>query len=85
MRHSDTSSRENEAGTRGTQARGRRVFPPSRRGLIGVVVACALVAAGGLTAVTLLGSGRAAVPVAGDGVSLRATASASGTNITRAK
>ncbi len=52
MRHSDTSSRENEAGTPGTQARGRRVFPPSRRGVIGVVVACALVAAGGLTAIS---------------------------------
>jgi hypothetical protein len=54
-------------------------FPPSRRGLIGLVVAGALVAAGGLTAVKFLGSGRAdaAGPAAG-GVSLRATASASG-------
>ena len=45
VRHSDTSGRENEAGTRATEPRGRRVFPPSRRGLIGVLVACAVVAA----------------------------------------
>ena len=77
MRHRGSSSRENEAGTRGTQARGRRVFPPSRRGLIGVVVACALVAAGGLTAVTLLGSGHGSRnPAAADGFSVRAAAAA---------
>ena len=77
MRHSGTSSPENEAGNPGTEPRGRRVFPPSRRGLIGVVVACALVAAGGLTAVTLVGSGHGPRnPAAADGFSVRAAAAA---------
>jgi Glycosyl hydrolase family 12 len=79
VRHRPGSDRRGEAGTQNTAPPRRVLFPPSRRGLIGLVVAVALVAAGGLTAVSVLGSGRAAVAGrAGDGVSLRATASASG-------
>jgi Glycosyl hydrolase family 12 len=75
VRHRATS----EAGTQGTEPRKRQVFPPARRGLIGVVVACALVAGGGLTAVNLLGSGHGpgGSPAADDGFSLGATAGAS--------
>ena len=69
MRHRATSDaagdRENEAGTQGTTKgtaqgtgpRSRRLFPLSRRGLIGAVVAGALVAGGGLTASAFLGGG----------------------------
>lgn len=76
MRHRAESNRENEAGTQETQPRWRQIFPPSRRGLIGAAVACALLAGGGLTAVTLMGSGHGAggSPAADDGFSLRSTA-----------
>ena len=78
MRHSATSSRENEPGTRDTEPRGRRVLPMSRRGLIGAVAACAVVAAGGLAAVTLVGGGHdPGSPAVADGFALRATAAAS--------
>jgi hypothetical protein len=79
VRHTPESDRRGEAGTQKTEPPGRVLFLPSRRGLIGLVVAGALVAAGGLTAVNFLGSGRPDVAgSADDGVSLRATASASG-------
>ena len=90
MRQSATSAaaddRENEAGTpgrttgtpQGAGPRRRRLFPLSRRGIIGAVVAGALVAGGGLTAAALLGggSGPSGRPAADDGFSLRATAAA---------
>ena len=90
MRHRATSDaagdRENEAGTQGTTKgtapgtgpRSRRLFPLSRRGLIGAVVAGALVAGGGLTASAFLGGGHGpgGSPAADDGFSLRATAAA---------
>jgi Glycosyl hydrolase family 12 len=78
VRHTPANDPRGEAGTQKTEPPRRVLFPPSRRGLIGLVVAGALVAAGGLTAVNFLGSGRADVAGAVDGVSLRATASASG-------
>jgi hypothetical protein len=79
VRHTPANDRRGEAGTQKTEPPRRVLFPPSRRGLIGLVVAAALVAAGGLTAVSFLGSGRADVAgPADDGVSLRATASAGG-------
>jgi hypothetical protein len=79
VRHTPGSDRRGEAGTQNTEPPRRVLFPPSRRGLIGLVVAGALVAAGGLTAVNVLGSGRADVAGPADGgVSLRATQSASG-------
>jgi hypothetical protein len=79
VRHPPTNDRRGEAGTQKTEPPRRVLFLPSRRGLIGLVVAGALVAAGGLTAVNFLGSGRPDVAgPADDGVSLRATASASG-------
>jgi hypothetical protein len=90
VRHSATSDaaddRENEAGTpgrttgtpQGAGPRRRRLFPPSRRGVIGAVVAGALVAGGGLTASAFLGGahGPGGRPAADDGFSLRATAAA---------
>jgi Glycosyl hydrolase family 12 len=78
VRHRATSNRQNEAGTRATQPRWRQIFPPSRRGLIGTAVACALVAGGGLTAVTVLGGGHGTggSPAADDGLSLRSTTAA---------
>jgi hypothetical protein len=55
-----------------------RFIPPSRRGLIGVVVAGALVAGGGLAAAAFLGGGHGpGRSPAADGLALRATAAAS--------
>ena len=80
MRHRATSNQEYEAGTQPTQPRWRQFLPPSRRGLIGVAVACALLAGGGVTTVTLVGSGHGAggSPAAEDGLSLRSTAPGAG-------
>jgi Glycosyl hydrolase family 12 len=72
-----TSDRENEAGTQATEPSSRRMLPFSRRGLVGLVVAGALVAGVGLTAAALLGSGPGHDDSpAADGLSLRATAGA---------
>ena len=71
MRPMTASDGQDDAGTQGTEPRRRRVFPSSRRRLVGVVAACALVAAGGISACGAPGS---AVGAADDGVSLHASA-----------
>jgi hypothetical protein len=72
VRPMTASDRQDDAGTQGTEPPRRRVFPPSRRGLVGVVAACALVAAGGISACGAPGSGVGAA--ADDGISLHASA-----------
>lgn len=52
-------ARQNADVTQGPAVRRNRLFPLSRGGVIGVVIACGVLAAGGLTAVSFLGSGTA--------------------------
>ena len=79
MRYRASRDQGNEAGTQSPKPRWHPVFAPSRRGIIGMVVAGALVVGGGLTAAIFLasGPGSSGRPAADDGLALRATAGAS--------
>jgi hypothetical protein len=76
VRPMTAGNRQDDAGTQAAPPRRRRVFPPSRRSLIGVVAAGALVAAGGISACGAPGSGHIAGAAADAGVSFQATAGA---------
>ena len=66
-----------DIGTQGPGPRRRRLLPASRRGLIGVVAACAVVA-GGITAFSVSGGGHGSgvSAAADDGISVHVTAGA---------
>jgi hypothetical protein len=79
VRHRTYRDPENEAGPQGAGPRWSRILPTSRRGLIGLGVAGALVIGGGLTAAASLGGGHGpgGSPAADAGLALSATSAAS--------
>ena len=80
-------ARQKAGVTQGHGSRRNRIFPPSRGWVIGVVIACGVLTAGGLTAVSFIGTGTAggARPAAIRNITVSGTAGAGTSNVASAK